>query len=224
MRILVAEDERDIARALEAVLAREGYQVDVVHTGRDALDYARCTTYDGLVLDIMMPGLDGLEVLQQLRKAGDSTPALFLTAKGDIADRVAGLDAGADDYLPKPFAVSELLARIRAMLRRREAYVPDVLALGDLELDPSTYTLICGTSTCPLVGREFAVMQMLMTNPNRVVTVDALMDEVWGWDSDIGVSTVWVTISNIRKKIKQLGAQTNIDTVRGAGYLLKGKA
>ncbi len=224
MKILVAEDECDIARALEAILEREGYAVDVVHNGRDALDYATCAPYDGLILDIMMPKMDGVEVLKQLRQAGNSTPALFLTAKGDISDRVAGLDAGADDYLPKPFAVSELLARVRAMLRRRDSFAPTVITFGDIALDTSAYVLSRGDASCSLVGREFAVMQNMMNNPSRIATVETLMNEVWGWESEVDVGVVWVTISNIRKKLKKLGAQTTIETLRGAGYMLKEQA
>ena len=207
MRLLVAEDDTRLLRSLTHILERERYLVDGVDNGEDALTYAETAEYDGLVLDIMMPGLDGVTVLKRLRQKGVDTPALFLTAKAEVADRVEGLDAGADDYLAKPFAVPELLARVRAMLRRKAAFTPDLLQAGALAL--------------PLSGREFQVMEMLLERPGCVVSADQLLSHVWGWDSPVEVSVVWVHISNLRKKLEKLGAAANIRFLRGAGYVLE---
>ena len=189
--------------------------------GQDALIYAETQEYDGLVLDIMMPGLNGMEVLKRLRSQGISTPALFLTAKTEIYQRVEGLDAGADDYLPKPFATSELLARVRAMLRRKDNFVPDLLTVGDLSLNRSTYELLYHGETRSLSGREFQIMEILMQRSGFVVTTDVFLSHVWGWNSEVDISVVWVHISNIRKKLNQLKAPVEIRFIRGAGYVLE---
>lgn len=221
MRLLVADDDRDIARVLTVLFERNGYSVDVVYDGKEAYDYASGGDYDGLVLDIMMPGMDGLEVLRKLRADGVKSPILLLTAKGDVDDRVNGLDAGADDYLPKPFAASELLARIRAMLRRKEQYHTDTLEFEGLTLDASTFELSFGGESARLVSREFQMLQLLMQSPGNVISTDQFMERIWGWDSDVEVSIVWVYISNLRKKIDKLGAPINIRAVRGVGYCLE---
>ena len=221
MRLLVAEDDTRLLRSLTHILERERYLVDGVDNGEDALTYAETAEYDGLVLDIMMPGLDGVTVLKRLRQKGVDTPALFLTAKAEVADRVEGLDAGADDYLAKPFAVPELLARVRAMLRRKAAFTPDLLQAGALALNRSTYELCCQGKTQPLSGREFQVMEMLLERPGCVVSADQLLSHVWGWDSPVEASVVWVHISNLRKKLVKLGAAANIRFLRGAGYVLE---
>ena len=168
-----------------------------------------------------MPGLDGVEVLRRLRSRGVSTPALFLTARTEVSQRVEGLDAGADDYLPKPFSTAELLARVRAMLRRKDTYTPDLLRVGELILNRSTYELVCGDKRQALSGREFQIMEMLMERPSFIVPSDALMAHVWGWDSEVDVSVVWVHISNIRKKLAALEAPVTIRFVRSAGYTLE---
>lgn len=221
MRLLVAEDDTRLLRSLTHILERERYLVDGVDNGEDALLYAETAEYDGLVLDIMMPGLDGVAVLKRLRQEGIGTPALFLTAKADVEDRVKGLDAGADDYLAKPFAVPELLARVRAMLRRKDTFSPDLLQAGPLTLNRSTYELCWNGRTQPLSGREFQVMEMLMERPGCVVPCDDLLFHVWGWDSPVEVSVVWVHISNLRKKMEKLGAPASIRFLRGAGYVLE---
>ena len=169
----------------------------------------------------MMPGLDGVAVLKRLRQEGIGTPALFLTAKADVEDRVKGLDAGADDYLAKPFAVPELLARVRAMLRRKDTFSPDLLQAGPLTLNRSTYELCWNGRTQPLSGREFQVMEMLMERLGCVVPCDDLLFHVWGWDSPVEVSVVWVHISNLRKKMEKLGTSASIRFLRGAGYVLE---
>ena len=221
MRLLVADDDRDIAKVLTALFERGGYSVDVVYNGKDAYDYALVSDYDGLILDIMMPGMDGLEVLRKLRADGVKTPVLLLTAKGDVADRVNGLDAGADDYLPKPFAASELLARVRAMLRRKEQYHTNVMEFEGLKLDISSFELGFGSESMRLVSKEFQMMQLLIQSPGSVISTEQFMERIWGWDSEVDVSVVWVYISNLRKKFDRLGAPVNIRAVRGVGYCLE---
>ena len=221
MRLLIADDDRDIARVLTALFEHNHYSVDAVYNGNDAYDYASGGDYDGLVLDIMMPGMDGLEVLRRLRADGVTTPVLLLTAKSEVEDRVSGLDAGADDYLPKPFAASELLARVRAMLRRKEQYRRDVLEFEGMTLDVSTFELGYGSESMRLVSREFQMLELLMQSPGNVISTEQFMERIWGWDSDVDVSIVWVYISNLRKKFDKLGAPVNIKAVRGVGYCLE---
>ena len=221
MKLLLAEDESRLLKSLKHIFQRNQYVVDAVSTGTDALAYAETAEYDGLVLDIMLPGLDGLEVLRRIRSQGVSTPVLFLTARSEVYQRVEGLDAGADDYLAKPFSTAELLARVRAMLRRKDNYLPDLLRAGPLLLNRSAYTINCGPGTQSLSGRDFQIMEMLMERPSFIVTVDEIMAHVWGWDSDADVSVIWVHISNIRKKLARLGAPVSIRFVRSAGYVLE---
>lgn len=223
MKLLIAEDDADIARALRALLEHNNYLVDAVANGNDAYDYCLTGNYDGIVLDIMMPGMDGLEVLKALRADAINTPVLLLTAKSDIADRVDGLDAGADDYLPKPFAAAELLARIRAMLRRKDAWQGEILAFEGLRLDLSTFELSFGQTRLRLVNREFQILQLLMQSPGAVISTEQFMEKIWGWDSEVEVSIVWVYISNLRKKFEKLKAPVNIKAVRGVGYCLEKK-
>lgn len=223
MRILIAEDEFAIAKALKAVLERAKYTVDMVHSGIDALDYMTGgVTYDALVLDIMMPGMDGLEALRRARQAGVDTPALFLTAKGEVEDRVAGLDAGADDYLPKPFATAEFLARVRALTRRRGSYSPALLTLGNLALDTDQYTLSVDGQEQRLGNKEYQLMELFLRNPKRVFSSEQLMERVWGLDSEAEMDVVWTYIGFLRKKLKALGADVEIRTIRGVGYTLEG--
>lgn len=221
MRILIAEDEVSIGRALKVLLEKERYTVDLVHNGNDAVDYIEAAHYDALVLDIMMPGRDGIEVLTTVRAHGNTTPALFLTAKGEIEDRVAGLDAGADDYLPKPFATSELLALVRALVRRSDAYAPNVLSLGDLALDCGQYVLSAGGRSERLNNKEFQLMELFLRHPRQVFSSERLMEHVWGFDSEAGIDVVWTYIGFLRKKLKQLGTHVEIRTIRGAGYALE---
>lgn len=223
MKLLIAEDDKDISRALTALFEHNNYAVDTVSNGCDAYDYAAGESYDGIILDIMMPGMDGWEVLKALRSAGCRTPVLLLTARADIEDRVNGLDAGADDYLPKPFAASELLARVRAMLRRRENYQADVLEFEGLALNLSTFELSFGSISMRLVSREFQMLQLLMQSPGAVVSTEQFMERIWGWDSDVEVSIVWVYISNLRKKLDKLKCPVNIRAVRGVGYCMEKK-
>ena len=224
MRLLIAEDERELTRALKTIFEKHNYGVDVVYDGQEALDYALSGEYDGAVLDVMMPKIDGFEVVRRLRARGVSTPVLLLTARSEIPDRVEGLDAGSDDYLPKPFAMAELLARVRALVRRRERLVPEVIAFSGLSLDLSSYTLFCGERRVRLGNREFQMMEMLMENPRRIVSTTQFMERVWGWDAEVDVSIVWVYISNLRKKIARLGANVEIRATRGVGYSLEASA
>jgi DNA-binding response OmpR family regulator len=223
MRILFAEDDRDLNNAVKTLLTRSGYQVDAVFDGEDALSYAQAEPYDGLILDWMMPLMDGLEVLRQLRAKGVKTPCLLLTARDAVEDRVAGLDAGADDYLPKPFNAQELLARVRAMLRRRDAYVPDVITFEDLSLDKGTCELRCGDRMARLVGKTYQMMALFMENPRILFSVQQLMDKVWGWDTEAEINVVWVNISTLRKKMAELDTCVEIRAHRGTGYSLEKK-
>lgn len=221
MRLLVAEDDPRLLKTLLHIFQSNNFSADGVSNGRDALLYARSTEYDGLVLDIMMPEMDGIQVLRELRRLEINTPALFLTARTEVAQRVEGLDAGADDYLPKPFATTELLARVRAMLRRKETYLPDRLACGPVVLNRSSFQLEYQGCTQPLSGREFQILEMLMQAPGSIVPTERLITHLWGWDATVDTSVVWVHISNLRKKISALNAPLEIRFVRGAGYTLE---
>ena len=221
MRILIAEDDPKLLKSLVHIFELNHYAVDGVNNGIDAFDFASSYEYDGLVLDIMMPGMDGVTLLRKLRARGVTTPALLLTARTEIDQRIEGLDAGADDYLPKPFSMGELLARVRAMLRRKDNFTPDMLTFGQLSLNRSTYELICGGKTHALSGKEFQVMEMLMQKRNTIVTAEQLITHIWGWDTSVDTSVVWVHISNIRKKLETLSAPVTIKFVRNAGYILE---
>lgn len=223
MRLLIAEDDTDILRALTVLFQKEKYLVDGFTNGADAYSAALSQSYDGFILDIMMPQMDGLELLQALRFNGINAPVLLLTAKSEVEDRVAGLDAGADDYLPKPFAISELLARVRAMLRRREQYREDFLSYEGLTLDSSAFELCFQEQRLRLTGREYHMMELLLQKPGLVISTTQFIDAIWGWDSQTEVSVVWVYISNLRKKLQQLNAPIVIRALRGVGYCLERK-
>ncbi len=220
MRLLVAEDEKDMSNALCAVLKHNNYSVDTVENGCDALDWALAGNYDAIILDIMMPGMNGLEVLRRLRAKGIGTPVLMLTAKSEIDDRITGLDAGADDYLPKPFSMGELLARVRAMSRRNGSFTPNLLEYADISLDRSSYELICKNERVRLGNKEFQMMEMLMSNPARLISTEHFMEHIWGYDANAEINVVWVYISYLRKKLSLLGSSTEIRAARGVGYML----
>ena len=207
MRLLIAEDEVDLAEALTAFFEKNQFAVDSVHNGFDAYEYGSSGEYDAIILDVMMPKMNGVEVLQKLRAEGIKTPIMMLTAKAEKDDRITGFNAGADDYLPKPFEPDELIARVRAMLRRSEDYHPTLLT--------------CGRESVRLSGREFQVMELFMRSPKVVLSADRIMERVWGWDSDAEINVVWVHISNLRKKIKSIGSGVTITANRGMGYLLE---
>ncbi len=221
MRLLIAEDERELANALAAILKHSHYSVDAVYDGEDALDYALTQNYDGIILDIMMPKRDGLSVLEELRRQEMDTPVLLLTAKSEIDDRIAGLDTGADDYLTKPFAMGELLARIRAMTRRKSAFTPDVLSFGNIRLDRQNFELSGDTASLRLSNKEFQMMEMLMRSPGQVISAEQFMERIWGYDTEAEINVVWVYISYLRKKLAALAASVSIRATRGLGYSLE---
>ena len=221
MRLLIAEDEVDLAEALTVFFEKNHFSVDAVHNGADAYEYAVTGAYDAVILDVMMPKLNGIQVLERLRAEGVKTPIMMLTAKGQKDDRITGFNAGADDYLPKPFDPDELLSRVRAILRRSEVYQPTVLSFGDLTLDPSTGVLTCGKKTTRLSGREFQVMELFLRSPRQVFSADRIMETVWGWDNDAEINVVWVNISNLRKKLKNIGSRVTLRANRGLGYALE---
>lgn len=224
MRLLLAEDEKELSDALVTVLKHNNYSVDAVYNGEDALDYLNADNYDGAILDIMMPKMDGITVLKNVRASGNHIPIIMLTAKSEIDDRVTGLDSGADDYLTKPFSMKELLARIRAMTRRQEKTTDTVLSFGDITLDRATYQLSCGGQTIRLASREYQMLEMLMVCPGQVISVDQFMDKIWGYDSDAELNVVWVYISYLRKKLNGLGSKVSIKATRGLGYSLENGA
>ena len=221
MRILFAEDDRDLSKAVKTLLERSGFAVDAVDNGADALDYAMNAGYDCIVLDWMMPKRDGVNVLKTLRERGVHTPCMLLTARDAVEDRVTGLDAGADDYLPKPFAASELMARVRALLRRKSDYIPDVLHFSDLALDKGAMELRCGEKTARLSNKAYQLMEMFMEHPRMLLSVTQIMERIWGWDSEAEINVVWVNISYLRKKLVEIGAHVEIHAARGLGYSLE---
>ena len=221
MKLLYAEDERSLSEAVVDVLEYHKYTVDAVYDGQDALDYARTDDYDGIILDIMMPKLSGLEVLSRLRAEGNRVPILLLTAKTEVEDRIQGLDLGADDYLPKPFAMGELLARVRAMLRRREDFTPDVLSLGNLSLDRQSYALRVGDKSVVLPKLEFQIMELLLLNKGIYLSTEDILVKVWGYDTDAEIGIVWVYLSYLRKKLAALSADVVLKAKRNIGYTLE---
>ena len=220
MRLLLAEDEEEMSNALVKILKSNNYSVDAVNNGNDALDYIESDIYDGAILDIMMPGMSGVEVLKEARAEGIKTPVLLLTAKSEIDDRVEGLDAGADDYLTKPFAMKELLARVRALTRRREEVVDSSLEFGNVSLDRLTFQVTTPKGSAKLGNKDCQMLEMLITNPGQIISVDQFMDKIWGYDSEAELNVVWVYVSNLRKKLKSLGADITIKAHRGIGYSL----
>lgn len=221
MRLLLADDEVEFTRALVAILKHNNWSVDAVHDGADALDYAINGEYDGIILDVMMPKKSGIEVLTELREHGITTPVLLLTAKGEISDRIEGLDAGADDYLPKPFDMGEFLARVRALTRRRADFSPGILTLSDLSLDRASFELTGPEGICRLGNKEFQMMEMMMANPGRLISTEQFMEKIWGYDSDAEINVVWVYISYLRKRIFSVGSRVGIKAVRRVGYTLE---
>ena len=195
--------------------------MDTVHNGFDAYEYGVSGAYDAIILDVMMPKMNGIEVLQKLRAEHCSSPIMMLTAKGETGDRITGFNAGADDYLPKPFDPDELISRVRAMLRRSENYRPTLLSFADLTLDPGTGVLTCGGQSQRLSGREFQIMELFMRSPQQVFSAERIMEKVWGWDNEAEINVVWVNISNLRKKLKALGSRAVLTANRGLGYLLE---
>ena len=222
MRLLLAEDERSLSRALVRILEHAGYSVDAVYDGEEALDYLEAGgNYDGAILDIMMPKMDGLTVLSKIRSRRSTLPVLLLTAKSETDDKVRGLDLGANDYLTKPFAPAELLARIRAMTRTQAVQADSRLHVGNITLDTSSCELSSPAGSFRLAGKEFQMMQMLMTDPHRLLPAELFMEKIWGYDSDAEINVVWVYISFLRKKLKALRADIAIVATRNQGYSLE---
>lgn len=221
MKLLYAENEESMAEAVTDILTFHKYQVDTVYDGEEALEYARNEQYDGIILDIMMPKLSGLEVLEAIRKDGCRTPVLLLTAKAEVEDRIKGLEMGADDYLPKPFVMGELLARVRAMLRRREEFTPDILTCGNLSLNMHNYELSSPSGKFLLPKLEYQLMELFMLNQGIYLGTEDILVKVWGYDTDTEVGTVWVYISYLRKKIEALNSTAVIRAKRGIGYTLE---
>ena len=223
MRLLLAEDEKEMSNALVAVLKHSNYSVDAVYDGLDAYNYGISENYDGMILDIMMPKMDGIEVLKKLREKGINTPVLLLTAKSQVSDRIEGLDSGADDYLTKPFAMGELLARIRAMTRRKTEFSPNDLTIGNITLSRETFDLKGPSGTQRLGSKEFQMLEMMMVNKNTLISTERFMERIWGYDSDAEINVVWVFISYLRKKRVSVGADVEIKAARGVGYTLAEK-
>lgn len=222
MRILVIEDELHLAEALTQILKKNNYIVDTVNDGESGLDNALSGIYDLILLDIMLPKINGLDVLKQIRKEEIATPVILLTAKGEISDKVTGLDSGADDYLPKPFATEELLARIRAMSRRKGEVLPDnILRFGDIELNPETLMLTCGRKEVKLILKESQLLELLITRKNSASSKELIIEKIWGFDAEVEHNHVEVYISFLRKKLQHLNSKVKINTVRGVGYTLQ---
>ena len=223
MRILLAEDERSLSRAVVALLEKNNYSADAVYDGAEALEYLAAENYDAVILDIMMPKMDGLTVLRKLRERGSHVPVLMLTAKSEVEDKVAGLDTGTNDYLTKPFATAELLARIRAMTRTQAVQTDSRLSFGNVVLDQTTFELTAPGGSFRLANREYQMIELLMRNPRQVIPTERFLEKIWGYDSDVEINVVWVYISYLRKKLAALHANVQIKATRNTGYSLEEK-
>lgn len=221
MRLLLAEDEKELAKALTVIFKHNHYSVDTVYNGEDALQYLRTENYDAAILDVMMPKMDGITVLQKLRESGSTLPVLILTAKSEIDDRVLGLDAGADDYLTKPFAAKELLARIRAITRRKTDSADSVLRFGNISLDRTNFQLSSPYGSVRLANKEYQMLEMLMINAGQFISTERFMEKIWGYDSEAEINVVWVYLSNLRKRLSAVGANIQIKAARNQGYVLE---
>lgn len=221
MRLLLAEDELSLSKALVKILEKNGYSVDAVYNGREALEFLRTGIYDGVILDIMMPVMDGIAVLKKLRESGNEIPILMLIAKSEVDDKVNGLDLGANDYLTKPFNTKELLARIRAMLRVTSKAADTQIHMGNITLDLANFELSSETGSFRLANKEFQVMETLMMNQGRLISTERFLEKIWGYNSDVENHVVWVCISCLRKKLAALQADIGIKAVRNAGYSLE---
>lgn len=223
MRLLLAEDEKALSKALTAILERNNYSVDAVFDGQEALEYLEADNYDCVILDIMMPKVDGITVLREIRKKGKLIPVLMLTAKSEVDDKVLGLDAGANDYLTKPFHSKELLARIRAITRTQTAQADSQLQFGNVTLNRATFELSTQKNSFQLANKEFQMLELLMSNPHNLISSERFLEKIWGYDSDAELNVVWVYISYLRKKLAALDADIQIKVTRNAGYSLEEK-
>lgn len=221
MKILLVEDEKRLAKSIEYILKKKKYMVDVVYDGEDAIDYALSKIYDLIILDVMLPKVNGIDVLNFIRKEKITVPILLLTAKSSIEDKVIGLDSGADDYLTKPFETDELLARVRAMLRRKGEIIEEEIKFEDISLNNNNYTLYCGNNEIPLSLKEFNIMKILISNNKNTIKKEFLIEKVWGFDKDTEYNNLEVYISFLRKKLNLLGSKVEIKTARGIGYYLE---
>lgn len=221
MRILLAEDEKALSKALVTILQRNNYSVDAVYDGQSALDYLENGNYDIVILDIMMPKIDGLTVLKTVRKKGNLTPILLLTAKSEVDDKVEGLDAGANDYLAKPFHAKELLARIRAITRTQMGITNSKLTMGNVMLDQASFEISTPVGSYRLSNKEFQIFELMMSNPNQLISSERFLEKIWGYDSEAEINVVWVYISYLRKKLSALHANLQIKSIRNSGYLLE---
>lgn len=221
MRLLIAEDEKFLAKALTAIFRKNNYAVDAVLDGRDALSFLENGSYDAVILDVMMPKMDGIEVLRRIRKAGNKVPVLLLTAKAEVEDKVLGLDSGANDYLTKPFATPELLARIRALTRSQGVQSSSIMQMGNITLDQAKFELSSSTGSYRLTNREFQVMELLIANPERLISSEQILEKVWGYDNLVEINVVWSYISFLRRKLEGLDANIRIRASRNAGYTLE---
>lgn len=220
MRLLLAEDEKALSSALTVILKHNNYSVDAVYNGQDAYDYIMTGVYDGVILDVMMPKMDGFTVLSKIRGEGCDVPVIMLTAKAETDDKINGLDLGADDYLAKPFETKELLARIRSITRRRSEAVSSELQFGDCTLSSLSYELASSGGSVKLQNKEYQILELLMANKNAVISAETMMEKIWGYDSDTEINVVWVNISYLRKKLAQIGSGVTIKAVRNQGYTL----
>lgn len=220
---MLAEDELSLSKAIVTILKKNNYTVDAAFDGVEALEYLEANEYDGVILDVMMPRMDGISVLQQIRKAGNHVPVIILTAKADVDDKVLGLDSGANDYLTKPFAAKELLARIRAMTRNNMATVQSdsKLHFGNITLDCATFELSSSSNSFTLANKEFQMIELLMRNPRQIISAEQFMDKIWGFEANTESNVVWTYISYLRKKLVALKANVEIRARRGAGYSLE---
>ncbi len=223
MRILLVDDEKDFVKALKAILVQERYNVETACDGEEALFYLKQGSFDCVILDVMMPRLDGFSLLKQMRSNGDKTPVIFLSARADIDDRVKGLELGGDDYLPKPFSSKELLARLKAVMRRGEADPSAEMNFGDVYLDPSSYSLRKGNEKEALSYREYQILELFFKKPDRRYSAEEILNEAWPFDAESDVSTVWVHLCNLRKKLQMLGSRVRITSQRGVGYKMEEK-
>lgn len=223
MKLLLAEDEKELSNALVAILKHNHYSVDAVYNGDDALTYGLSENYDGIILDIMMPKKDGLQVLKELRHHNVTVPVIMLTAKSEIDDRIVGLDAGADDYLTKPFAMGELLARVRAMTRRKEEYTPSEMQCGNIHLNRVNFEVSGNGLSFRLSNQEFQMLEMLMTNENRLITSNQFMERIWGDEPESEANVVTLYIAYLSKKLSALNADREIKVITGTGYRLEEK-
>lgn len=221
MRLLLAEDEKALSKALTAILERNNYSVDAVYDGQAALEYLEADNYDGVILDIMMPKIDGITVLKEIRKKGNLIPVLLLTAKSEVDDKVEGLDAGANDYLAKPFHSKELLARIRAMTRVQTGQTGSVLKMGNVTLNRAAFELSTSKGSFRLANKEFQMIELMMSNPGVLISAERFMEKIWGYDSEAEINVVWVYISYLRKKLAALQADIQIKVTRSVGYSLE---